>query len=59
MLLRPYTPVTEVEQPGFVDFVIKVGALRTGADAVVFAEAGFRDWCSAFASSADACIVAL
>lgn len=24
LLLRPYTPVTEVEQPGFVDFVIKV-----------------------------------
>jgi Oxidoreductase FAD-binding domain len=26
MLLRPYTPVTSVQQPGFVDFVIKVGA---------------------------------
>lgn len=26
MLLRPYTPVTPVQQPGFVDFVIKVGA---------------------------------
>lgn len=25
MLLRPYTPTTAVNQPGFVDFVIKVG----------------------------------
>jgi Oxidoreductase FAD-binding domain len=29
MLLRPYTPVTPVQQPGFVDFVIKVSALPT------------------------------
>jgi hypothetical protein len=27
MLLRPYTPVTAVQQPGFVDFVIKVSTL--------------------------------
>ena len=29
-LLRPYTPVSDDDQRGFVDFVIKVSAPRTG-----------------------------